>query len=209
MYKIYINDTPLILTNSAEIGEKQIENDRELIARYIGKHKVLFNYIDMLEKGKRFDKVTLYYDDVEQLFSDFASHFKIIEAGGGVVFNADQEVLLIFRRNFWDLPKGKLDKGESKEAAALREVREETGLEQLEQTKLLETMYHTYREGKQRILKRTFWYEMHTSEMSLTPQAEEQIEKAEWWQLKNFLSSDLPVYASIRGLLEKVAGQKL
>lgn len=208
MYKIYINDTPLILAGTDEIADKKAQNDRELVARYVGKPKFLFHYIDMLEKGKRFDAVTLYFDDVEQLFSDFASHYNIIEAAGGLVFNANQEMLLIFRRGTWDLPKGKIDKGETKEAAAVREVQEETGLQNLTLGDLRHTMYHTYREGRQRILKRTYWFEMHTTDADLTPQAEEQIEKAEWWQLEKFLASELPVYASIRALLVQISRQK-
>jgi len=175
------------------------------VTRYVGKPKFLFNYIDMLEKGKRFDLVTLYFDEVEQLFADFASHFKIIEAAGGLVFNEKNDILLIFRRGVWDLPKGKIDSGESKEAAAVREVQEETGLQNLTLGDLRDTMYHTYREAKQRILKRTYWYKMHTTDAKLTPQAEEDIERAEWWQLEKFLKSELPVYASIRELLARMA----
>jgi len=208
MYKIYINDTPLILAKADEIAEKTTASDRELVTRYAGKPKFLFNYIDMLEKGRRFDAVTLYFDDVEQLFADFASHFTIIEAAGGLVFNAKNELLLIFRRGVWDLPKGKIDAGESKEDAAAREVQEETGLQNLTLGDLRDTMYHTYREGKQRILKRTYWFEMRTGDTELTPQAEEDIERAEWWQLEAFLASDLPVYASIRDLLAQIARQK-
>jgi 8-oxo-dGTP pyrophosphatase MutT (NUDIX family) len=52
----------------------------------------------------------------------------IIKAGGGIVVNEQNEVLLIYRRGKWDLPKGKLDDGETIEECALREVKEETGL---------------------------------------------------------------------------------
>ncbi len=53
-----------------------------------------------------------------------------IEAAGGVVVAGDGQVLLVHRPRYddWTLPKGKLDPGESFEEAALREVREETGL---------------------------------------------------------------------------------
>jgi 8-oxo-dGTP pyrophosphatase MutT (NUDIX family) len=52
-----------------------------------------------------------------------------VEAGGGVVVR-DGMVLLVHRPRYddWTLPKGKLDKGESFEDAAVREVEEETGL---------------------------------------------------------------------------------
>ncbi|MDX1940772.1 MAG: NUDIX hydrolase [Saprospiraceae bacterium] len=200
MYKIYINETPLILAETSEVTQFQ-STEKALVARYLGKPKFLFHYIDSLEKAKRFDSVTLYSDDLAQLFRDFASQYKIIEAAGGVVFNSNGEALLIFRRGFWDLPKGKIDPGETVEAAALREVQEETGLQQLTlKSKLAET-YHTYKEQKKRILKRTYWFEMETNEMNLTPQTEEDIETAVWQDITNFLSSDPTIYASIHEVL--------
>lgn len=204
MYKIYINETPLILKSADKI--EAAASERELVTRYPGKVKFLLNYADMLEKGKRFDKVTLYHEDVEQLFADFASQYKIIEAAGGVVFNAAGKVLLIFRRGFWDLPKGKLDPGEMKEAAAVREVQEETGLQQLDLGDLLGETYHTYKLGKNRILKRTYWYKMHTLETNLVPQTEEDIEQAVWVELAPFLQEEDRIYKSIREVLGVVIG---
>lgn len=202
MYKIYINGTPLFLKSADKI--QPAATDRELVARYPGKVKSLLNYADMLEKGKRFDAVTLYHEDVEQLFLDFASQYKIVEAAGGVVFNDQHKALLIFRRGFWDLPKGKIDLGETKEAAAVREVQEETGLQQLELGALLGETYHTYKEGKTRILKRTYWFAMRTPETTLTPQTEEDIEQAVWVELKPFLQEEDRMYGNIREVLERV-----
>jgi 8-oxo-dGTP diphosphatase len=56
-----------------------------------------------------------------------------VRAAGGLVFRGDGdalEVLLVHRPRYddWSLPKGKLHDGEDDEAAALREVEEETGL---------------------------------------------------------------------------------
>lgn len=204
MYKIYINETPLLLKSADKI--EAAASDRELVTRYPGKVKFLLNYADMLEKGKRFDKVTLYHEDVEQLFADFASQYKLIEAAGGVVYNSAGRVLLIFRRSFWDLPKGKIDPGETKEAAAVREVQEETGLQQLELGDLLGETYHTYKLGKNRILKRTYWYKMHTAETTLVPQIEEDIEQAVWVELAPFLLEEDRIYGSIREVLSEKVG---
>ncbi|MGM0506667.1 MAG: NUDIX hydrolase [Bacteroidota bacterium] len=110
---------------------------------------------------------------------------KQVDAGGGVVFRKDRGVcslLLIFRRGVWDLPKGKLESGESIESCALREVKEETGACPLDIISSLQTTRHTYREGGELISKRTYWFAMeHTGELhDLTPQKEEQIESVAW-----------------------------
>jgi 8-oxo-dGTP pyrophosphatase MutT (NUDIX family) len=204
MYKIYINETPLFLQSAAEV--QPAASERELVARYPGKPKFLLNYVDMLEKGRRFDTVTLYTDDVEQLFQDFASQYKIVEAAGGVVTNETGKVLLLFRRGFWDLPKGKIDSGETKEAAAVREVQEETGLQQLTLGTALGETYHTYKDGKTRILKRTYWYAMRTRETRLQPQTEEDIEQAVWVELNSFLNEEDRVYGNIRDVLGRKWG---
>ena len=69
---------------------------------------------------------------------------KKIIAAGGLVLNEKNELLMIFRRNKWDLPKGKLDEGESIEACALREVKEETGLQKLKLEKFIDITFHDY-----------------------------------------------------------------
>ena len=204
MYKIYINGTPLFLKSADKIQDPASE--REMVTRYPGKIKFLLNYADMLEKGKRFDSVTLYQEDVEQLFADFASQYKMIEAAGGVVFNSENKVLLIFRRGSWDLPKGKIDAGETKQAAAMREVQEETGLQQLDLGTLIGETYHTYKQDKTRILKRTYWYKMHTNEIQLTPQIEEDIEQAVWVELAPFLNEEDRMYGNIREVLVGILG---
>ena len=121
MYKIYINGTPLFLANTEEAGGAPFADDKNIVTRYMGNPRLLLNFLDMLEKNTRFDSVTVFSDDVHRLFEDFAGHFKAVEAAGGLVYNDEGEVLLIFKRDHWDLPKGKIDKGESREAAAVRE----------------------------------------------------------------------------------------
>jgi 8-oxo-dGTP pyrophosphatase MutT (NUDIX family) len=206
MYKIYINDTPLILCHSDEVENLPAADDQHLIARYPGISRFLLNYIDMLEKTSRYKVVALYSDNFEQLKADFDGLFKIIEAAGGVVYNKNNQILFIYRRGFWDLPKGKIDKGESKEMAAVREVQEETGLNEVELLDFITETYHTYRTGKQkRILKRTYWYKMRTIETDLVPQTEEDIEQAIWIRKDDFLAQDQPVYGNIKTLIENLS----
>lgn len=203
MYKIYINGTPLLLAATAEAAGK-VADERNMMARYMGNSRLLLSYFDMLEKNPRFESVTIFADDVEKLFSDFAGQFRVIEAAGGVVYNRQDEVLLIHRRGYWDLPKGKIDDGEGREAAAAREVMEETGLSAVEMGEYLGLTYHTYRDKKsRRILKVTYWYRMRAEREALAPQREEDIEHAEWRGLKDFFGSRPRVYGNIRDLLAR------
>jgi len=200
---IYINETSLLLKEAAGVPENSIGDAENIVARYAGKPKHLSGYIDMLEKTNRFQSITLYAEDYEKLVRDFFSLFKLIEAAGGLVLNPAGEILFIYRRGFWDLPKGKIDKGESPPEAALREVREETGLKQLDLGPELKVTYHTYREKDgRRILKRTYWYEMKTEELELHPQTEEDIEEAVWMSLPVFLGTERRVYRSILEVLK-------
>ena len=202
MYKIYINETPLFLIPD-ELAQEFVEKKgQHLIARYAGKAKFLLNYIDMLEKSSNFDSVVIYATDLEQLFADFVGHFKVIDAAGGLVFNEENEILLIHRRSFWDLPKGKVDRGEEIPAAAIREVEEETGVSRIEMGDFIQRTYHTYRgKNNQRILKQTHWYRMNAPKQPLVPQAEEDIEVAEWMSATDFFNENRQVYGNIRDLL--------
>ena len=204
MYKIYINSTPIFLVNE-EVGQNKVRNGKNLVARYLNSKRTLFQYIDLLEKNKTYESITLYANDVEVLKKDFFAIYKIVEAAGGVVLNQTDEILMIFRRGHWDLPKGKIEKEEGIEAAAIREVQEETGIQQLELKKFLLTTYHTYRNRKNvRCLKPTYWYLMQTNETEITVQTEEDIEQGIWIKKSDFIKSGKPAYGSIWDVLEKV-----
>jgi 8-oxo-dGTP pyrophosphatase MutT (NUDIX family) len=203
MYKIYINETPLILAKLNSLEELPAAGPNKLVNRYPGLAKMLLNYVDMLEKNQQFEYVYLYSEDYEQLVADFKSHYKLIEAAGGLVYNPKQEILAIFRRGSWDLPKGKIDPGETPPLAAVREVQEETGLQEIQLGPHLLDTYHTYRlKSGKRVLKRTYWYRMETNDIDLIPQSEEDIEKAVWIAPQTFLAEEHPMYKTIRNVVE-------
>ncbi len=107
---------------------------------------------------------------------------KII-AGGGLVLNEAGELLMIFRRGKWDLPKGKLDEGETIEQCAVREVEEETGLRNVERGELISIGYHEYFDTwlKEDVIKETHWFAMRVRDkQTLTPQTEEDITDIKW-----------------------------
>jgi len=129
---------------------------------------------------------------------------KKIIAGGGVVVNEKNQVLFIYRRKKWDLPKGKLDPGEDIKACAIREVMEETGIRNLTIGNLIMVTSHSYEENGLNMQKETHWFEMKASTVdnsTLTPQLEEDIEKIEWVSLENLEEYLSDTYTTIQQVL--------
>jgi 8-oxo-dGTP pyrophosphatase MutT (NUDIX family) len=145
----------------------------------------------------------LWSEDIEALKKAFWKHFTIIHAGGGLVENENGEVLLIFRRGIWDLPKGKQDEGETIEQCAIREVQEETGLQQVTSSAFLVTTYHTYNDYGHSVLKESYWFRMKASSSeALVPQTIEDIHEIKWVPksaLVPFLEKTFP---SVRDVLK-------
>lgn len=140
-----------------------------------------------------------YYSNFEELKKAFWKKFTVIQAGGGIIENEKGELLMIFRRGKWDLPKGKLDPGENIDECALREVREETGLNEVKLKKPLLTTYHTYHEGTKFILKESHWFSMKVkSNQVLTPQVEEDIHEIKWVNKKDMSDILVNTYPSIK-----------
>lgn len=198
----------MLLASVAEIEDKSSTKSR-MVSPYTGKTKMLLSYIDMLEKTNRFDEVILYHPEVKKLVKDFESLFSVVKAAGGLVKDESNKVLMIYRRGHWDLPKGKLDKGEKKKAAAVREVEEETGISSITLKKRIMTTRHTFRnKSGKRVLKKTYWYKMKAPNQALVPQSAEDIEKAEWHDLSKGLNYKEPVYGNIVDVLERAGFTK-
>lgn len=121
------------------------------------------------------------HSNLSALKKDFFKKFEVMQAAGGAVLNTKNEILMIYRRGFWDLPKGKLDKGETLAECAVREVQEETGLKNVTINEFLHITYHTYFLGTHHILKESHWYKMKAKGSDhLIPQTEEDILEAKW-----------------------------
>lgn len=209
-YKIYINESPLILTQTSDLGDETAFERSLIHALYRGKPKMLLNYIELLEKNKHHEGIIIQADNVDQLWRDFKSLYNYIKAGGGLVLNPFGKVLLIFRRGVWDLPKGKQDPGETLAQTAVREVCEETGLIDLELIERLNNGYHCYLMSKQRTLKRTRWYLMKTnSPDQLMLQKEEGIQDAAWFDPREIPTLQMPMYNNIRDVLTRYNNEKL
>ena len=129
---------------------------------------------------------------IEDAFDKFKKEFKNIFAGGGLI-KKDGQYLFIYRLKKWDLPKGKLEMGESPEDGAIRECEEECGITKLKIIKDLTPRYHMYEHKKGYALKKTYWYLMDTQhEGKLIPQLEENIEKVEWFNEQKIKTDILP-----------------
>jgi 8-oxo-dGTP pyrophosphatase MutT (NUDIX family) len=175
-YKVYINDKVIIFRKSyttLSVTENQLISVEPSSA-------ILKEIISIFENNYKAKKLFIITSDPKNAFREFSMDYSMVIAAGGIVRNPQGDVLFIFRNGKWDLPKGKKDMGETPRQTALREVSEETGIKDLAITKKLENTYHTYKENKQLILKKTFWYEMLSHEENLTPQKEEEITEVRW-----------------------------
>ncbi len=169
MYKVFVNDLPIIFTENNKISTnlKVVNFEVVKLKKLV---KGLFN--------EEINGICLICSDIEKDFEAFISKFKIQKAAGGKVENFHKEVLFIYRFDKWDLPKGKLEKDESIEECAIREVEEECGVSNLVIQKPLETTYHIFQRKNKTIFKITYWYLMRTTYTgNLTPQLEEGIEQ--------------------------------
>jgi 8-oxo-dGTP pyrophosphatase MutT (NUDIX family) len=205
MYKIYYNEKAICLVHRALESQISIASPDSLKVHYTGKTKFILFCLDKLEKNKDLKTIYILYDDLKRLKLDFFSLFRVVRACGGLVINQKSEMLMIFRRGNWDLPKGKMEPNESKKEAAVREVREETGLVNVALMEKLCTTYHIFvdRSGR-RVLKPSFWYLMYSMDTTLIPQTEEDIEIVEWVKLSDYRGQKyLPIYSNITEVIEK------
>lgn len=151
------------------------------------------------QKGELMVECTNIADD----FKKFAAEFIVIEAAGGLIKNKENQYLFIYRHGKWDLPKGKLDKGELPDAAAIRECQEECGIQQIELKEFLMNTYHIYFYKKGWALKKTHWYLMESEEKNLTPQLEESITEVVWKNVNEIPAMLSNTYHNIMDVLEK------
>lgn len=202
MYKVFVNEKKLSLSNTYQNSGKTLKFEDKTTLEIA---------IDILENTS-VESAHVYSDNLDDLWENLRSLMKNIEAAGGVVWNEDQKVLFIKRLGKWDLPKGKLEKGESLEDASVREVEEETNLQNLELLRALTTTYHVYTERNgQKVLKTTHWFEMNfKGENTAKPQLEEGITEVSW---KNMDEINQEVYANtfenIRLILKEFVEPKL
>ncbi|PJJ67564.1 NUDIX hydrolase [Chryseobacterium geocarposphaerae] len=172
MYKVFVNEKKLLLSKQPENLEKMLgyENVTSLEIA-----------LDLLENTS-VKELNVFGENIDEIWTEFQNLFRIIEAAGGIVNDADGNILFIKRLGKWDLPKGKMEKGESREESAVREIEEETGLKDVELVRFINTTYHIYIERNgDKVLKCTHWFEMNfNGEDTSKPQIEEGITEVAW-----------------------------
>lgn len=146
--------------------------------------------------------ICLKADDQEKLFQLFADQFTWIDAAGGLVEREHQKYLFIKRFGIWDLPKGKVEPNETVEQAALREVNEETGVDQLIIKSTLPDTFHVYPTKSKMVLKCTHWFHMTTqSDVEPVPQINEQITEVHWLNKSAAQAAMTTTYRSLNEVL--------
>ncbi|MFC4721486.1 NUDIX hydrolase [Geojedonia litorea] len=193
MYKVFVNDKPIILTT-----EVCMEGD---FKNYLLESAKIGKIIKELNKSS-VQEIRLVGKKESKLLKKFLKKLPKVVAGGGKVFNEKGEILFIYRNDKWDLPKGKIERKESIEETAIREVEEETGVKNLEIVKPLDTTYHIFKRNGRHKIKITYWFEMKTSYNGpLEPEHTEGITKVQWLNPKEAAEALENSYANIRELV--------
>ena len=183
--KIYRGDQYIIISEDLGDAQKLASNypHPELLSH---PNKALL-YQKMRELESKNDRsILIISENVDITFAQLTNLYTLMEAAGGIVVNENDEILFIYRRGKWDLPKGKMEKNEVASVAAIREIHEETGVVNLTLSSNLGQTYHLYEAFGQKVLKMTHWFHFTCKkDQQLKPQIEEDITKIEWFNKLN------------------------
>ena len=193
MYKVFVNRLIINLTS-----DKEFLNDSKTYLLSSISIK------EIIKKLKIHGEVFLYYPDKKKLLKEFKEKLVTIKATGGIVTNKKNQILFIYRKGKWDLPKGKMEKNESKKESALREVIEETGVKKLKIINFFSTTFHLIKVKREYFLKETHWYTMKTKyDGKLKPQKSEGIISAQWKTFDEALEIKKKTFRNIAIILTK------
>ena len=196
---IYYNNRKIILWETTPEFEDMVENleiEEPFIHKCNDRTDTILNTFFEKEAIK---EISFEHPDLNKLFNDFKSCFNYIEAAGGLVKNKHNELLVIQRFDIPDLPKGKIEKNEKPEDAAVREVEEECGITGLKITGKAESSFHIYTLKNKKVLKKTHWFYMnYVGDETLKPQTEEAITKVEWCDVQKIREYKNLTYKSLK-----------
>jgi 8-oxo-dGTP pyrophosphatase MutT (NUDIX family) len=205
MYKVFFNDSTIQI--GSEMNKSLNKNSTSMFS--FGDYGVVNQIISQIESAESPSGYFISNHDDSAVWSNFRSQFVEIPAAGGLVQNAGRSLLFIKRLGVWDLPKGKIEKKETPELAALREVEEECGLSGLKIVRQLDSTFHIYRSPylpfpKNLVLKETKWFLMdYSGNETPVPQVEEDIEEVAWFAPEDLEQVYADTYSSLSDFLKK------
>lgn len=195
MYKVFVNKKELILTT---------EPPKKTKAKVLPLKETSLTEIIRILRTTRVKTLYLVHDNPKKLVPLFKKKLPVTVAAGGVVQNQEGKLLFIYRKNRWDLPKGKVDKGETLQEGAKREVKEETGVKKLTVGALAGITYHIFKRNNRYQLKESHWYYMTTPyEGNLIPETKEDITEAVWKGKKKTTKALEKTYPNIVHLFDQ------
>ena len=199
--KIYFGDKPVFLCDEMDQALNELLHHPDVVFVDELSSPAIKALLHEIKKPD-FHAGIIWNKDFEKLRKAFFKHFTILEAAGGVVQNPDKDLLFIFRRGKWDLPKGKMEKKEQPAACAEREIEEETGVKKLKLKKKIGETYHTYDEFGKHLLKISHWYYFTCNgKQELVPQTEEDITELAWISTKDIRKPVANTYETIKDVL--------
>lgn len=177
MHKIYFDRRTIIICRP----EEATLSDPNAVEFHFKQPSDISALVEMFELSSTLEKIYIPSAEPEDCYKKICGEFREVNAAGGLVENRRGDFLLIKRDGLWDLPKGHQEAGEDIKVTALREVQEETGVDDLSLGDLICVTDHCYKRNGIWHLKHTWWYRMYyLKPLDLTPQTEEDITKAAW-----------------------------
>ena len=202
MYKVFIDNKVIVFIHTNDLlkvnlklKSKDVERIKDLkgLLENTGVNNPLY-----LTSKKPFEEFS-------RLFKDY----KYIEAAGGIV-QRKKSFLVIKRKGFWDIPKGKIEKGEWSEVACVREISEECGIDGHQITRPLVNTYHVMNWKGQKALKKTFWFMLrYDGSKKVLPALEEDITEVVWMNEDELLGIRSNTFGSINEVLDSFLGIRI
>jgi 8-oxo-dGTP pyrophosphatase MutT (NUDIX family) len=203
--KIYFGDKPVYLCDALDTQLQEIVHHPDAVFIDEFSPAAIKSLLHEIVK-EVFHAGVILHSNLNELKKSFCKLFEPIEAAGGIVINDKDELLFIYRLGKWDLPKGKLEKGENIETCAIREVEEETGVSNITMNSKAGETYHTYTAYGKHFIKTTHWFYMSCSASQiLVPQTEEDITEIKWVNKVAIAEQLLNTYPSIKDILLAIA----
>lgn len=199
-YKIFLGERFFLISDDIEKCFKSVNG----IGTRLDTFEQVNIFFDFFEKSLM-REFYIYTESPDSVFDVFIANNKYICAAGGVVYNVNDELLLINRLGYWDFPKGKIERGEEEVCAACREIEEECGISGVTATDKITDTYHVYMLKGERVIKRTAWYNVqYNGNEALIPQIEEDITEVKWVHKDRLYEYTPKMYASVKEVIGSI-----